>query len=620
MSNAISRRDFVNGVSVAFGTALFAACDPRCTRQSGQQALGLATQNAGRDSAFADAHALRDGKEFSLSGLPVEADVDLVIVGAGISGLTAAYRYRQKHAHARILILDNTDDFGGHARRCEMQVGGQVILGYGGSESLQSPATLWSAESLHVLDELGVNLNHLAESFDRELYPNLGLSRGVLFTKEAFGRDALVVGDPTRMIADDIAPHRLNAKDPREFVAEFPLSEGQRQALSELYADARDVLAGIPAGERLQALAAISYREFLQKYWQLDDVAANVFQKRSHDYFAIGIDGIAALDAAEAGYPGFAALGLPDRDEVLAKLNDPYIHHFPDGNASIARMLVRKLIPEIAPGSTMADVVLAKFAYERLDVPRAGVRIRLRSTVVHISDPFNKQVEVGYVSDGQVHKVRARQVIHAGYSGMVAYMLPTLQSSKKEALRACVKAPILYAKVAVRNWKPWVNVGVHEVTNPMGFFSRIKLDYPVSLGAYRFSSSPNEPIGLHMVHVPTPGGTGLDQRGAWRAGRAALLALSSAEIELKVVDELTRILGPGGFDARRDIAAIAIYRWGHGYAYAFNSLYDRPQVPDLASIARAQVGSLAIANSDAAWSAYLNAAMDEGSRAAQELC
>jgi spermidine dehydrogenase len=202
---------------------------------------------------------------------------------------------------------------------------------------------------------------------------------------------------------------------------------------------------------------------------------------------------------------------------------------------------------------------------------------------------------------------------------MLPYMMPELAAAQRDALRSCVKAPLVYAKVAVRNWEPWVRMGVHEVTNPMGFFSRIKLDYPVSMGSYRCAKSPREPIGLHLVHVPTPSNTGLDQRTAWRMGRATLLATTYEEFEHHVFDELTRILAPGGFEARRDIAAIQIYRWGHGYAYGFNSLYDKPQEPAPFELARQRKGRVVVANSDAAWGAYAQTAIDEGARAAGEL-
>ena len=250
-----------------------------------------------------------------------------------------------------------------------------------------------------------------------------------------------------------------------------------------------------------------------------------------------------ALWAKGTGYPGFQGVALPKDPEAEAEMNEPYIYHFPDGNASIARLLVRRLIPGVAPGATMEDIVMAPFDYSRLDTSGAKTRLRLNSTVVSLANGPGKQVAVGYVRGNDLKRVQAPQVVFAAYNMMLPYLAAELRQPQREALSAAVKAPLVYVKVAVRNWQPWVKAGVHEVTNPMGFYSRIKLDYPVSLGEYRFARTPREPIGLHLVHVPTPGLTGADQRAAWRAGRAILYATSYEEFEKRLIDELTRIVG-----------------------------------------------------------------------------
>jgi spermidine dehydrogenase len=371
--------------------------------------------------------------------------------------------------------------------------------------------------------------------------------------------------------------------------------------------------------QKQELLATTSYRDFIKKYWALDDNTANVFQKRSHDFFALGIDAIPALWAKGTGYPGFQGVALPKDPEGEAEMNEPYIYHFPDGNASIARLLVRRLIPGVAPGATMEDIVMAPFDYSRLDSSGAKTRLRLNSTVVSLANGPGKQVAVGYVRGNDLKRVQAPQVVFAAYNMMLPYLAAELRQPQREALSAAVKAPLVYVKVAVRNWQPWVKAGVHEVTNPMGFYSRIKLDYPVSLGEYRFARAPHEPIGLHLVHVPTPGLTGADQSAAWRAGRSILYATSYEEFEKRLIDELTRILGQAGFNAQRDIAAISVYRWGHGYAADSNSLYDKDLEPAQTEIAHQRFGNIAIANSDAGGSAYAQVAIDEAHRAVDEL-
>ena len=183
-----------------------------------------------------------------------------------------------------------------------------------------------------------------------------------------------------------------------------------------------------------------------------------------------------------------------------------------------------------------------------------------------------------------------------------------------------VKAPLVYVKVTVRNWKAWLERGVHEISNPMGFFSRVKLDYPVSLGDYRCPRAPDEPMVLHLVHVPVVREPTLDLRTRLRGARALLYTTPFDTFERQARDELTRMLGPGGFDADADIAAITVNRWGHGYSYTENSLFDAPaNGSEPRELARARVGRVTIANSDAAWDPYAHAAIAEAHRAVNEL-
>lgn len=616
----ISRRDFLNGMAIAV-TAAMAPIDllrALSATTAGGYPPALTGWRGGIESTYGVAHAVRDGQRFDIAAAAVEEKVDFVVVGAGISGLTAAWLYRKARPRARIVILEAHDDFGGHAARNEFAVGDRLLVSYGGSESLQSPASLWSKAARGLLADLGVDIRRFETAFDRSLYPGLGLSRGVFFTREAFGVDKLVAGDPLRMVADDIPAERMNARSVTEFIGDYPLTAEQKAKLVALYTERRDVLGGQSRSRKRAQLESISYRDFIQKRWGLDDAAANTLQGRSLDFFAIGIDGLPASDAMDTGYPGFQGLGLAPSAEGQAEMDEPYIHHFPDGNASLARLLVRRLIPASAPGSTMEDIVTARFDYAQLDVAGQPTRLRLGATLVAVRNGKGG-VDLGYVRGGNLHRMQAGAVVFAGYNMMLPYLLPELSNRQRAALALAVKAPQAYVKVLVRNWQPWVERGVHEVTNPMGFFSRLKLDYPVSLGEYRFPSRPDEPMVLHLVHVPSLPGAGLDQRSAWRAGRAMLYSTTFETFEEKVRDELGRMFAPAGFDAGRDILAITVNRWGHGYAYTENSLYDRPATPPPYEVAHRRVGRIAIANSDAGWGAYAHAAIDEAKRAVDEL-
>lgn len=617
----ITRRDFLNGVAIGIAAGmtplqiLQAAPDGRYYPPA---LTGLRGSHAG---AFEVAHQMGwEKKTFDTDALPIAEQYDLVVVGGGISGLSAAWFYRQRHPQARILVVENHDDFGGHAKRNEFSAGGQMIIGYGGSEAFQSPNHLYSQEVNGLLKALGVDIKRFETAFDRNFYPDLKLSRAVFFDKETFGEDKLVTGDPTPMVADDIAPERLNARPIRDFINDFPLPQADRQALVDLHEAPRDYLAGKSLEEKTAYLERTSYRDFLLKDVGLSPAAVAYFQGRTNDFMALGIDAVAASDAYSVGFPGFAAMQLePISEEARAEMEEPYIYHFPDGNASVARLLVRDLIPQVAPGKGMDDIVLARFDYSQLDQAAHPVRIRLNSTAVSVRN-VDGGVNVGYSRGGQLAQVRAKHCVMACYNMMIPYLLRDLPAEQAHALSQNVKFPLVYTKVVVRNWQAFQKLGVHEIYAATQPYSRIKLDYPVSMGGYEHPRDPAQPIGLHMVYVPTTPNAGMSGRDQARTGRAKLYAQSFDQLEAQLRDQLQRMLGPGGFDHQKDILAITVNRWSHGYSCFTNTLYDdAEQTEQWMEQAKKPLGNVTIANSDAAWSAYAHAAIDEAWRAVGEL-
>lgn len=229
-------------------------------------------------------------------------------------------------------------------------------------------------------------------------------------------------------------------------------------------------------------------------------------------------------------------------------------------------------------------------------------------------------VDIGYVKQGRTRRVRAKACIMACYNMMVPYLLQGLDLAQGEALRRNVKGPLTYTNVLLRDWQAWDRLKVHSISNPSGFFSLVKLDYPVSMGGYQFSADPSQPIIAHLVHLPTAPEAGPGLADKYRAARMKLFGMTFADFEVAVRDEMTRMLGAGGFDADKDILGITLNRWSHGYAYYPTALFDQIDTrPFPIELARRRVGRVAIANSDAGWDAYTHTAIDEAWRAVEEI-
>lgn len=621
----VTRRDFLNGMTLAIAAGMTPSALLRAQANitaADYYPPALTGLRGNHPGSFDIAHEMEWAKKsFSLDHLDASETYDLVVVGGGISGLASAWFYRERHPQAKILIIENHDDFGGHAKRNEFYAGNRLILGYGGSESLQSPKPLYSKQARYLLAKLGVDIRKFETAFNASFYPDMGLSRGVFFDAETYGDNRIVAGDPGAMVADDIPPAKRNGRPWADFIADFPLNDTDRQTLIALHVQPQDYLPGLSQSEKVNYLASTSYADFLRKNVGLSEQACRYFQGRSLDFSALPAESIPAMDAYAVGMPGFEAMGLPPVDsDVQAEMTEPYIYHFPDGNASIARLLVRDLIPAVAPaGAGMESIVLAPFDYSQLDRSDAKVRLRLNSTAVSARNTAHG-VEIGYIQNGKLQKIHARHAVLACYNMMIPYLCPGLATAQAQALSQNVKFPLVYTKVIVRNWQPWVQAGVHEIYAPSQPYSRVKLDYPVSLGGYEHPRNPDEPIGLHMVHVPVAPTAGLDARTQSRVNRAILYNQSFDMLEDSLRTQLQRMFGKLGFDHQQDILAITVNRWAHGYAYYANTLYDDEQDSEqTAQLARQPIGRIAIANSDAGWSAYMHSAIDEAYRAVGEL-
>ena len=604
--DGVTRRDFLNGASVALGASLLtpwaellaAGWDPGSDYYPPAK-TGL---RGTHDGAWETMHARVSGKTWPVGR--AEEQYDLIVVGGGISGLAAAHLYRKHKPKARILILDNHDDFGGHAKRNEFSINGTTRLGYGGTESIDTPSA-YTAIARQTLIDIGIDTAKFYEAFDQTLYAKLGLAKSIVFDQENFGARKLVTG---------------YGKVPwEEFAANAPLNEQARKDFIRVQTEQVDYLPGLTREQKYARLRKVSYETWLRDYCKVDPQLLELYRKFGISFWCVGIDEIPATAVHE--YDG----GMPGLDHTLPRYgsrgDEPYIFHFPDGNASVARLLVRSLIPAAMPGSTMEDVVTARADYSQLDTSGSEVRIRLNSTAVDVRhSALGKAVDVTYAqAGGASHTVRATNVIMACYNMAIPYICSELSAAQKKGLSYGVKVPLTYTKVLIPNWRPFAQLGTDFVYYTKDFFKQVELDYPVSLGAYKRSQTPDEPMVLHMCYVHHDGITKGPE--AWREGRRKLMTTTFATFEHHVRDQLDAALGGAGFDAGRDIKALTVNRWPHGYAYSPGLLWEPSYASDAEKpwvIGRQRFGRIAIANSDAGAKADTNGAITQAWRAVQE--
>ncbi|MEE9185354.1 MAG: NAD(P)-binding protein [Acidimicrobiia bacterium] len=615
MDRPISRRAFLDGVRIAatgslLGTGWLTGCSSRESAPGmdvDYYPPALTGLRGSHDGSFEAAHDLRDGRLRSLGATTDTGEAyDLVVVGGGLSGLAAAYFFRKAEGpHSKILILDNHEDFGGHARRNEFRSGGRTLLMNGGTINIQN-FDWYDEASQGLIRELGIDVERYPEFVDEELYASLGLSRGVFFDKETFGVDRLVT--------------RQRDLGWREFLAKTPLSERARNDIARLYEERVDYLPGLSPKEKEVALRRMSYRDFLTDVVGVHEDAIPYLQALSIGYWAIGIDALPAWAGLDSEYPGFQGMGLTEQTS-----SGPYFR-FPDGNASIARLLVRSMIPGVAPGNSMEDVVTARFDYAQLDREGTPVRIRLNSTAVRVQNVPDERtpeaVEITYLRGGKAQRVRGRSCVLACYNMMIPHLCPELPEQQREALSYALKAPLVYTQVLIRDWKSFERLGLEGAYCPGSYHSSVRLGDPVSMGEYRCPRTPDEPMVLQLLRVPLK--PGLPAPEQWKAGRKEPATFEM--FERKVRDQLGRMLSAGGFDPARDIEAITVNRWSHGYAYGYDPatsevdfLGDWPEEKRTWLRARRPFGRIAIANSDAAANAMTEAAIGEAHRAVREI-
>jgi len=552
----------------------------------------------------------------------LKEDYDLVVVGGGLSGLSAAYFYQQEHGRdKKVLILDNHDDFGGHAKRNEHKIDGDTRLGEGGSESFEYPHE-FSETVLNLLKDLGVDLDRFKTAYDADFFKRNGLGAVTYFNKRIFGENKVVKHpfcDYPGFVEGLLRPTLSYEKAAKQ----SPLSEkGKQQLLRVLKSDPKTLKA--PKEEWQQYMRTHSYFDYLKNTLGVNDPGVLRMARHSVVDYGGAPDVMTMEEALESGALGLDYFSWRDalnevgsdggyiKNTNTYSVKEPFIHHFPDGNATIARMLVKKMIPDVGSGENVEEIVLSKFNYAELDKPSNSVRVRLNSTVVNVhhgGDPYSSSdVFVNYIYDNKSYQVKAKGVVMACYNMMIPHIVSDLPTKQDAALRRLSKIPLQFTTVGLKNWRALKEMGIGMAMSPGNMHQAVGMDFPISIGGYEYTKTPDDPCILHMRCCLLGETVGAPRIEQLREARYRMLGLQFRDYEVEIREHLGGMLPKDVFNFDRDVESISVNRWAHGYSYG-----------NPGAIGRQPFGRITIANSDSVNSSLLNRAIEQAWRAIKEL-
>jgi spermidine dehydrogenase len=620
----ITRRDFLGSTLLGAGAALLEGATPAqiLAAASGDDWTGYGGigdyrySNGNTLEVLQAGHKMRDaayGSSFA-GAIDTGEIYDCVVVGGGISGIAAALFFqRLAGAGKTCLVLENHPIFGGEAKQNEFEVDGKRLIAHQGSAIYLVPYP--HSFIARFYDSIGLHTPRLSYQkwsgaqpemmVGRTPYESAGLSRG----QYAFWFGAKFGQKPGMWIVDPVGKKLQGA----------PISENTRKELLRWFsggssAESKFEPPKYEGDEISRQLDAITLEQhIMQRFGLSQDTIRTFLSPVEGGGSGLGPDALSA-------YCDYAADLLHPLDDSSGEA----VQMFPGGNTTIARLMAKTLIPSCIDGpATVESVSRCAVKLAALDIPGAAARMRVSATVLsarHDGDPGKAEsLTIVYAKDGKVFRVKARSAVAAGGSWTAKHVITDLPAGHRQAYAQFYRSPCMMANVAVRNWRFLQKMGITGCRWFEGVGNYVDVRRLATVGIDDATISPDSPIVLTVKVLYAYPGSPTEEQG--HRGRAEMLGISFREYEQRIREQFDAMFAYAGFDAKRDIAAIILNRWGHAYlnpqpGFFFGS-NGKPAPREV--LRAAPFGRIAFANTDLAGAMDHRYSILEAHRAVSQL-
>ena len=535
-----------------------------------------------------------------------------MIVGGGISGLAAALCFRQQAGPGKnCLVLENHPIFGGEAKQNEFEVDGKRLFAHQGSAIYFVPYPHSFIGRFY--DSIGLTAPKLeyqnwggagpAMAIGRTPYESAGLGRG----QYGFWFGAKF-GQKTGMwLIDPLGKQMQGA----------PVGEKARQELQRFFSGAEVKKFEPPKyeGDAIsRRLDSISIEQHLMERYALSaDTVRTFLSPVEGGGWGLGPDALSAF----ADY-------APDLLHPLDDGSGESVQMFPSGNTTIARLLVRTLIPTSMEGpQTIEGVTRNVVQFSALDVADSPARIRLDATAISVRHDGESgkapSLSIAYAKGGKLYRVKARSAVMAGGSWTTKHIVEDLPADHRSAYAQFYRSPCMMINVALRNWRFMHKMGITGCRWFEGVGNYMDVRRQAVLGGNETTITPDSPVVLTVKVLYAYPGLAVEEQG--HRGRGEMLTTSFREYEERLREQFTTMFGGFGFDANRDIAGIVLNRWGHAYVNPWPGFFfGKDGKPAPREVLRsAPFGRIAFANTDLAGAMDHRFSILEASRAVGQL-